>query len=459
MSKAPKFRSLGRIPVQVMLFYWPLVEMNQKFKYLSLLVLEAIAASYTCVAVFNILSNNNWQLNLSDVKIDLVGSIILSVVFGFSLVSFWRPNKQYDFEKKKNINIELITPSEKETLSGYKSIFLNLEEKHSLIYSKEINNLLRKHIFEVKLKLLDRSYKYKLLQSKFTHEKEFIKEVLLMQYFDSYNAKHKQEFYNDKKISLKNSLYKETFNNLDKNLDVFESDYYSSYLTNDLSLKNIINNNNSMPTNIKFPYEAENTNSLQSIEDTGFSNHIGVNVIAITRDNKIKLWKQGSKALRSAGLLAPTGSGSLDFEDFEGLSNRNGSIVSLGDLIELGMRRELLEESHQVGKKINDFIYNIKVIGFYRWASKAGLPGFLGVARLTVDAHELEANISEVENGDVNQITEFDASNMESMQASISKILEMKDHLSAPLYANLAILQDTIEESPNELQFLFDEII
>jgi hypothetical protein len=237
-------------------------------------------------------------------------------------------------------------------------------------------------------------------------------------------------------------------------------------VTNDLCTLNAEDHSNEQEPDLLwqgasyFPCEelnaANNSSSIprrmKTLESSLMSNHIGGNTLAFTNSGRLILWRQGKRAQRSVGLLAPTGSGSLNFEDYSRLENKN-----LGNLVITGMERELLEECHPSGSNIissKDFIIVTKVIGFYRWIGKAGLPGFLGVTKLAVEIQDMAPNISEIDNPKHIK-TDYPAENYEQLNSTLNELLSSPEKLSVPLCANLICLKNILHKEPQYLKFLF----
>jgi hypothetical protein len=270
-------------------------------------------------------------------------------------------------------------------------------------------------------------------------------------------------FFNEKKISLLT-----TINPKKLKVDIFESDYYLSYLTNDLCTLNAENHSNEQEPDLLwqgalyFPCDdfnaADNSSSIprmKTLESSLMSNHIGGNTLAFTNSCRLILWRQGKRAQRSVGLLAPTGSGSLNFEDYSRLEKKN-----LENLVITGMERELLEECHPSGSNIissKDFIIVTKVIGFYRWIGKAGLPGFLGLTKLAVEIQDIAPNISEIDNPKHIK-TDYPAENYKQLNSTLNELLSSPEKLSVPLYANLICLRNILHKEPQYLDYLFKRI-
>ena len=260
-------------------------------------------------------------------------------------------------------------------------------------------------------------------------------------------------FGNDRKLSLINTIAPGQ-----KEAVVFESCYYLSYLTNDLSTLDVEDGEDKgRPRKVwagidHFPVEKGHGAELirmKSLEATGLSNHMGGNTLAFTNDRRLVITRQSRGSLRSVRLLAPSGSGSLDYNDF-----KKGTRDTLGRVVTTGMEREFLEENHAQGAAFHGWTLATRIIGFYRWVGKGGLPGFLGVTRVGADSSELEPNTSEVDNPEDLQ-TSYPAESIEDLRLSIAELMR-SPLLSVPLFANLTVLREVADTEPEYLNFLFD---
>ncbi|NJB72608.1 hypothetical protein GGR42_003099 [Saonia flava] len=280
---------------------------------------------------------------------------------------------------------------------------------------------------------------------------ELIKDALLNNYYKS--RRTNKMFFNDNKISLLTTPKQGV-----KTLEVFKSSYYLSYVTNDMSTKNIEDNTVKGKNRYrwqainKFPYildPAKKINRIKPLETSNFSNHIGGNTIAFS-DNEMILWQQSQSAQRSEDLIAPTGSGSLDIADYENNPHK------LFPMLREGMERELSEEGTEKNAPIFNLAEKTKIVGFYRWVGKGGLPGFLGVSKIKGNI-ALKPNSSEVKLF----IPETDEIDMKVN--TINELIELidflftneMDNLSVPLYANLKALKQAAIEDPRFLDFIF----
>jgi 8-oxo-dGTP pyrophosphatase MutT (NUDIX family) len=119
---------------------------------------------------------------------------------------------------------------------------------------------------------------------------------------------------------------------------------------------------------------------LRTLAESVLADAVGVSTLAVTADGTLVLVRQSRHNAASAGLLAPSGSGSLDPGDLG--SGRTGM---LQDILRRGIERELYEET---GIR-PDEIRNTTVVGFARWLERGAKPEFFGLTQLTVTADDL----------------------------------------------------------------------
>lgn len=136
----------------------------------------------------------------------------------------------------------------------------------------------------------------------------------------------------------------------------------------------------------------------------------------------------------------------------DGVNNLTVRVYPSDVLIE-GMNRELEEECHVQGTEIRDIVNMTLPIGFFRWVHNAGLPGFLGVSRLSVSAGELEPNECEVHKSP--ERFTVGAENLDQLSTSVETLLR-DPGLSIPLYANLEALRIFLKAQPELAEPFFD---
>ncbi|MDQ0581272.1 hypothetical protein [Streptomyces rishiriensis] len=104
------------------------------------------------------------------------------------------------------------------------------------------------------------------------------------------------------------------------------------------------------------------------------SNHLGVDVVAVTTSGRVVLTLQGDKNDTNQGMLAASGSGSMDWKDLR----------RCPDLLRLVKSTMLREMSEELGLRSRDAIGlgDVRVLRYVRVTNWGGKPQFCGVARL-----------------------------------------------------------------------------
>ncbi|MBQ7559219.1 MAG: hypothetical protein IJT20_03125 [Synergistaceae bacterium] len=164
--------------------------------------------------------------------------------------------------------------------------------------------------------------------------------------------------------------------------------YFDSYLTNIIPGKTLLKlvDGKVISNTEKFmPYGQDRI--LLSCDDDILrniyrANEPGVSVLLMLPNNRILFWRQNNFVLSSANKIAPSGSGSVDWNDCK-------SFLSAPDgfrkAIIHAMERELWEEAYSSEGKISleDFMNNTEtnIIGHFRWLQKSGKYEFVGVTK------------------------------------------------------------------------------
>ncbi|MEU9306309.1 hypothetical protein [Streptomyces sp. NPDC048256] len=105
------------------------------------------------------------------------------------------------------------------------------------------------------------------------------------------------------------------------------------------------------------------------------SNHLGVDVVAVTSGGRVVLTLQGEKNDTSQGMLAASGSGSMDWKD----------LLHCPDLVRLAKNTMLREMSEELGLRSRVTVGpdDVRVLRYVRVTTWGGKPQFCGVARLS----------------------------------------------------------------------------
>lgn len=119
---------------------------------------------------------------------------------------------------------------------------------------------------------------------------------------------------------------------------------------------------------------------LRDLGQPGLSNHIGVSTLVVTSDRELVLTVQGDRSGREPNLLAPAGSGSLDWRDLAEVPPP----LDLQSLLRWGMCRELSEETGFERSAMKTVL-----VGYARATHRAGKPEYFGITRVSTSAEEL----------------------------------------------------------------------
>lgn len=251
-------------------------------------------------------------------------------------------------------------------------------------------------------------------------------------------------FTNDKKLCLVDEIIP------GRKVRFCKGSYYNTYLTNKIFTQKLISDD---APDIYPPYGCQNNNVRLPYEF--FSNEIGVSTLAITSDGYLFFQRQGTKADNSPGLLVPSGSGSADWKDYHKRDQ-------FKDTISRATKRELSEETGYGGKHPDRIIKSSKVIGMFRWLNLGGKPEFVSITLMRIPLNEIHPQKSE-QKSIINEMDRFmikksDGSIDSSELENCWNIMD-KTECSIPLYMNLKILKQYIEENINDFSnFIQDSI-
>lgn len=117
---------------------------------------------------------------------------------------------------------------------------------------------------------------------------------------------------------------------------------------------------------------------IRDLAHSWMANLVGISTIAICSDQRVLLVHQTRENADHGGMLAPSGSGSLEPRDFDGNP-------SLGAAIAAGMERELREECN-LSRSVD---LRTTLTGFGRWLDRGGKPEFFGVTEVDLPSNEI----------------------------------------------------------------------
>ncbi|MFJ6841619.1 hypothetical protein ACIQRE_02995 [Streptomyces griseoluteus] len=170
------------------------------------------------------------------------------------------------------------------------------------------------------------------------------------------------------------------------------------------------------------------------------SNHLGVDVVAVSSTGRVVLTLQGERNTTNPGMLAPSGSGSMDWADLQAGPDLLGVVKS-------AMLREMSEElGLRRGERVGSG--DVRVLRYTRVTHWGGKPQFCGVARLG-DVREQVRGIEHRYHRDHFSI-EFDPDG-----GARDFVTTIRDYaqdnaarVSFPLYETLDVLCSWLERDP-----------
>ena len=217
-----------------------------------------------------------------------------------------------------------------------------------------------------------------------------------------------KQFYNEAKYGIASELCP------GKPVSIHKTCYFDSYLTHIIPGRILLRNRDNAvlaelsvqnyPHHIPYTEDTSHKRTLKPVGSYVMANEPGVTTLCITKDGFIYLWRQNRSAQSSAGLLAASGSGSVDWEDCKDFFQDEDG---LRKAVIRGMNRELWEES--VGKRdVSGRVFcqhlDTRITGYFRWLKKAGKSEFVGISRLRDEYNEfsnaLKPEVSEVISGE-----------------------------------------------------------
>lgn len=297
-----------------------------------------------------------------------------------------------------------------------------------------------------------------------------------------------RNFTNDQKIAIVEADISKVDGAADDvlHIKISKTGYYASYLRNefhrDFAFDGVDQSNQVGDGADWSPFDTVTVNGTRKVILADFdcqrnSYHIGVNTLGVTSDGYICLWRQRN-GNRSVGRIAPTGSGSMDWDDMKCMK-----ADVFNDAVIYGAERELREESFSkaVSKRLNALssagvCLESHIIGLYRWGSLGGLPGFIlvtaiplkygDITRMGRDAFggDAECNL-DTRNLDLNISPDMLLHGQKCKDVNVWRKLCVNtvtgfrnghlNELSVPLFACLNVFEETLASSNNLANWLY----
>ena len=374
------------------------------------------------------------------------------VVLGFlerSLTTYGP--KRIDFRPNSKLKelTKTVKPSELEEAAGFETVPPKNGAIGSITYSPDFNaKFICSEDWDPQLTKHAKSERYRnIIVAIRQNAREF--RALGFRTFLGSLAPNRKALINEKKIGLMTDILPET-----EVVEVYQTDYFSDMCLVTNGLKDIweLHDHEERIADDamlrRMPYTNTSSGELRlrefSISSPPLSLHIGVEVLALSKDLLFRIPLQGRGVQYSQGMRAPYASGSLDWEDCE-------SAKTLKESILIGAKRELEEEWGGKGKVPR--VDAMAVIGYFRHGERGGKPQFVCIARLGDDDADIWPDTTENYRGE----RPIQTASITALDEEVDRLLseQFNNQDSVALYGALLCLKGILRDRP---QFVADKL-
>lgn len=188
----------------------------------------------------------------------------------------------------------------------------------------------------------------------------------------------KGNFINEDKLSMASEIFQSREG---YEVQLCEGCYYASYLTNGIYNLQLVSSNGN---DCIRPFHSSLTSVVDDLQKSIMGDHIGVSTLLITSDNYIVLLFQNQYAAINQRTFVPSGSGSVDWADYD------SSYLDFRECILSATERELREEMFDRVDVNKLPKFNTKILGFYRDLRRGGKPEFYCETRVDIPWRSLD---------------------------------------------------------------------
>lgn len=275
------------------------------------------------------------------------------------------------------------------------------------------------------------------IETTFSHEKRVELERYIKSYADMLLpflnlqrgalGKRGAAFFNEEKLCMASEIEQTADGRWQ--VQLCDGNYYNSFLTNGIYDRCIPLKNNRTLTS---PLYCANY-PIPLLDSSLLGNHIGVSTLAVSSNGYVLLMPQNSHSAMGSGLLAPSGSGSVDMKDYKPHLDLKSCIVK-------AVERELKEESGLHPRHIERTV----IVGFYRDVEQGGKPEFCCLSFLDCDHNELASVVehNSENHGDGSYLLRFFEGGKVAQKEVDHFMEEHMQELSAKLLLNLSFAGD-----------------
>lgn len=285
--------------------------------------------------------------------------------------SFFQTNHRINEEAKR------AAPSDVESKENFVFVPPVKGAVGGVVYSRRLNKEIFAGLWDPSINLKEKSTRYDNIIIEIRKFGRHHRRAILRNLIKSMHPL-KKTLINESKVGLASDIILSA-----SEISLYKTDYFSDFCLVTNGMKDICVTEGrdfrvlDQAWDGRMPYDRANLPRLKLREFESsvpaLSFHLGVEVLAVSRDLLFRIPLQAVGVHYSQGLRAPFASGSVDWDDFEGKK-----VLSEGILA--GARRELEEEWGGRGRKPE--IKAMEVLGFFRNCDRGGKPQFVCFAKI-----------------------------------------------------------------------------
>ncbi|MGI6348303.1 MAG: hypothetical protein ACOXZ0_00075 [Eubacteriales bacterium] len=189
--------------------------------------------------------------------------------------------------------------------------------------------------------------------------------------------------YNGQLLRQNQSMYFNEQGKIDP-LTLSRVGYYDGQCTHEIVYKNFVSRDHVGVTSGKVLMLNEE-NQLRPIEHSHSALFLGASTLVFTKDHKILIALQGTKAKVNPNRYVPSGSGSVQWHS----DYRVTGYTVLEDVLIHAMEREFCEEWNLPDRSINNIRLKTAIIGYCLLIERGGKPDYFGLTYLDMTYEEL----------------------------------------------------------------------
>ena len=293
-----------------------------------------------------------------------------------------------------------LDPSPSDAKRGYKRYVRGKNGVNSFLTSESLNSALTTKLdWDPRLRIEDSSKNYQYILARISSVQETLRHLIGSKIRRAALDPEARPLLNERKIAIASDIDAQN-----DEISVFQSCYFASMLTTDLSSKSVTQRFSNRERIVLYAdknyplYQDGGKIFLPSLSESAqlISNQIGINTILLTKDNYLVFPRQNLTANMHAGDVMPSASGSMDWDDLATLDTptfrelcKNSALREIRE--ELGRNYTKIRQSGELG--LSDFF----LTGLYRGLVRGCKPDVAAFGVLNWRRTDLREQLNEIQ--------------------------------------------------------------